>query len=286
MDATEFPRPLRTDLQRVTETLEMLAPRWSVWTLTTLTDQPQRYTEIKPQLAMLDDGQLAPRLARLTADGLAERQEHHTRYVAYRLTRRGQELRSVCTALAAYGETHLDDAKTENAGGRIPPAQNAEDVLALLTPKHATPLLWALRVEGHCTGRELAALLGKAPELLYHPLRRLVEDGLVERGGRSTYQLSATGAALSTPFRTLSAWAAGRPAATAHPLWTETAPHSRPEADGRWAAMRSTSEPPVHAPRADAVLRPRTTAWVPSDLFSEVPPARPVGRVAAGGRGR
>ncbi|MFI5804408.1 winged helix-turn-helix transcriptional regulator [Streptomyces sp. NPDC051561] len=286
MDATEFPRPLRSDLQRVTETLEMLAPRWSVWTLATLTDQPQRYTEIKPQLAMLEDGQLAPRLARLTADGLVERQEHHTRYVAYRLTRRGQELRAVCTALAAYGETHLDDAKAENAGGLIPPAQNAEDVLALLTPKHATPLLWALRLQQQGTGRELAALLGKAPELLYHPLRRLVDDGLVERSARSTYQLSATGVALSTPFRTLSAWAAGRSAATVHPLWTEFVPHSRADLDRQWAATRSTSEPPVHAPRADAVLRPRTTAWIPSDLFSEVPPAQPAGRVAAGGRTR
>lgn len=284
MPTTGLPRPLTADLARVGESLEMLSPRWTVWTLMTLSDQPMRYTEIKPRLGMLQDGQLAPRLARLTADGLVERRQEHVRHVNYRLSARGQALTGVIATLASYGDSHLDkETKPNRKTGeleveRIPPAQNAEDVLTLITPKHATPLLWALRSEGRASGRDLAAMVlpGGNTALLYSPLRQLVADGLVERLGHSDYQLSAQGMELAPVFRSLSAWGAGRRTRAEHPLWAERTAPDPQLPDGRWAANRSL---PAAAPPATTV---RT-----GNLFSHAQTVRPAAASSSmGGRAR
>ncbi|MFG2996603.1 winged helix-turn-helix transcriptional regulator [Streptomyces sp. NPDC048340] len=280
MPTTGLPRSLATDLARVGESLEMLSPRWTVWTLMTLSETPMRYTEIKPRLGMLQDGQLAPRLARLTADGLIQRQQEHIRHVNYRLSPRGQALTEVIAALASYGDTHLDKATKPNRKTgeleveRIPPAQNAEDVLTLITAKHAAPLLWALRCEGRSSGRDLAAMVlpGGNSSLLYSPLRQLVADGLVDRLGHSDFQLSAQGLALAPVFRSLSAWAAGRRPQHEHPLWSEQAAPAPQLPDGRWAANR-----PHAAPVAPA-SPPRTVS-----MFSHAQPARTSAAVSSMG---
>ncbi|MFJ9551260.1 winged helix-turn-helix transcriptional regulator [Streptomyces erythrochromogenes] len=284
MPTTGLPRSLTADLARVGESLEMLSPRWTVWTLMTLSDQPMRYTEIKPRLGMLQDGQLAPRLARLTADGLVERRQEHVRHVNYRLSARGRALTGVIAALASYGDSHLDkETKPNRKTGeleveRIPPAQNAEDVLTLITPKHATPLLWALRSEGRASGRDLAAMVIPAGNaaLLYSPLRQLVADGLVERLGHSDYQLSSQGMELAPVFRSLSAWASGRRAHAEHPLWAERSAPDQQLPAGRWAANRS-----------HPVAAPPTTTVHPGHLFSHAQPARPAAAGSSmGGRAR
>ena len=272
MPTIGLPRHLAGDLARVSESLEMLSPRWTVWTLMTLSTTPLRFTEIKPRLAMLLDSQLAQRLTRLSTDGLAERREHNHRHVDYCLSPRGVALADVIAALAAYGEKHLDkEAKPNGRTGtleaeRIPPAQNAEDVLTLITSKYATPLLWALRSEGRAAGAELAALVhpdGNATHL-YPTLRQLIQDGLVHRASRSQYELSANGHALAPVFRELSAWAAGRRTAAAHPLWSELTGPERQIPEGAWGSARSHSAPPPGAP------------WQPGNLFSHPQPGRTV----------
>ncbi|MCY0931527.1 winged helix-turn-helix transcriptional regulator [Streptomyces sp. H27-H1] len=286
MATTGLPRPIAKDLSRVVETLDMLSPRWSVWTLMTLGEQPLRYSDIKTRLPMLFDAQLSARLVRLTADGLVERHEETARHVTYQLSGRGRSLGTVIATLATYGDTHLDKIQKPNrATGelepeRIPAAQNAEDALSLITPKYATPLLWALRHQGSASGRKLADVVldpSSTTVPIYKPLRQLVEDGLVDRLAHSSYQLSSQGEALTGAFQALSSWASGRAKSTSHPLWPSAA--DRP---AMWAANSSPSPRPqsvVAAPES-AVQRP------PIDLFSHGSPARPATAASMGGRAR
>ncbi|MBV9026220.1 MAG: winged helix-turn-helix transcriptional regulator [Streptomycetaceae bacterium] len=295
MTTTGLPHTTRTDLPRVTDTLELLAPRWSVWVLMTLSAQPLRYTEIKPKLPWLTDGQLHPRLRKLTAAGLVERTAYTPRHVTYGLTDRGTALMPVLTVIAAWGEAHLEkDMVPHPATGklepeRIPAAQNIEDALALITPRHATPLLWALQVQGTASATSLAAaaMPDRGIPSVYPPLRQLVDDGLVEvTHGGSHFQLSAYGRALAPVYRAISAWAAEDPSATAdtHPVWGQTPapPRTQP---GPWITTPSRlPAPPAVAPAAPALsIQPPAAAWKTDDLFSHQIPAHPLALCSAGG---
>ncbi|WP_327417572.1 winged helix-turn-helix transcriptional regulator [Streptomyces sp. NBC_01233] len=282
-----LPRPIAKDLSRVTEALDMLSPRWSVWTLMTLGEQPLRYTDIKTRLPMLFDAQLSARLTTLTADGLVDRHEESARHVTYQLSGRGRSLGTVIATLATYGDTHLDKiAKPNRITGelepeRIPAAQNAEDTLKLITPKYATSLLWSLRYQGSASGRQLAdVVLDQASSTapIYQPLRQLVKDGLVDRLGHSSYQLSRQGEALTGTFQALSTWAAGRAKATEHPLWVSAPAPSRPT---MWAANSSPSPSPT-----SAVPTPGSTPQRSTGLFSHGVPDRPRAGSSMGGRVR
>ncbi|WP_328297251.1 winged helix-turn-helix transcriptional regulator [Streptomyces sp. NBC_00435] len=282
-----LPRPIAKDLSRVTEALDMLSPRWSVWTLMTLGEQPLRYTDIKTRLPMLFDAQLSGRLTTLTADGLVDRHEESARHVTYQLSGRGRSLGTVIAALATYGDTHLDKIKKPNRitgelePERIPAAQNAEDTLKLITPKYATSLLWALRSQPSVSGRELADVVldhATTTAPIYQPLRQLVEDGLVDRLGHSSYRLSRQGEALTNTFQALSTWAAGRAKATPHPLWV---PASAPSHPAMWAANSSLSQRP-----ASTVATPESMAQQRLGLFSHGIPDRPRSGSSMGGRVR
>ncbi|MEK8146244.1 hypothetical protein NKH18_48445 [Streptomyces sp. M10(2022)] len=82
---------------------------------------------------------------------------------------------------------------------RVPPAQNIDDALALIAPRHATPILWSLQARGSATAKTLAteAMPGYGLTAVYKPLERLAADGLITAGGSGDYQLSASGRALS-----------------------------------------------------------------------------------------
>ncbi|MER5786403.1 helix-turn-helix domain-containing protein [Streptomyces mobaraensis] len=297
MATTGLPRT--NDLSRVTETLEMIAPRWSVWVLMTLAEQPLRYAEIKPKLPWLADGQLHPRLRKLTDAGLVERTAYAPRHVTYGLTDRGAELLPVLTVIAAWGNTHLEknlvlNAKTgELEPERIPAADNIEDALALLTPRHATPLLWALKARGAASVRELAAeaMPGYSLSTAYPPLRQLIDDGLVEVTDTSAFRLSTTGQALASVYGALSAWAAGRPvtAASAHPLWGQALSPSQGRT-GTWVThhTRLPAPPTTAASAAPAALATQRPAarWQPGEIFSHQIPARPIAPPPAGGHRR
>lgn len=299
MATTGLPRSTQVDVARVTESLEMITPLWSVWILMTLSTQPLRYAEIKPRLPWLNDGTLHPKLRRLADAGLVERTEITQGHVTYGLTGRGADLLPVLTVIAAWGETHLEKplVKDKVTGkleplATVAPAQNIEDTLALIGPRHATPILWALKDRGASSAKALSAAVMPSYRLsnIYPQVDRLVADGLVRKDGRA-YELTATGHPLAPVYRALSVWAAGRPLADAntHPLWSQ-GPAAKRAKSGPWL----TTQPRVPAPATPvpAATTPAlstqppaapTTVWKGGDLFSHQIPAHPVALPQAGG---
>ncbi|MEU9369588.1 winged helix-turn-helix transcriptional regulator [Streptomyces avermitilis] len=287
MATTGLPPTTPNDLSSVTKTLDLLAPRWSVWVLMTLSSQPLRYAEIKPRLPWLGDGQLHPRLRHLTNAGVVERTEYAPRHVTYGLTRRGAELLPVLAVIASWGDTHLEKKLVASkATGdmeleRIPPAQNIDDTIALIAPRHATPILWTLQARGSASAKTLAteAMPGYGLTAVYKPLDRLVADGLVAATGTGDFQLSASGQALAPVFQAISAWAA-LPPAEADPL-RRRGPAPSQTRSGPWA----TTPPRLPARAVPAALSagpalattpPDGPAWKSGDLFSHQIPARPI----------
>ncbi|MEU6148033.1 helix-turn-helix domain-containing protein [Streptomyces sp. NPDC047081] len=287
MATTAQPSTTPNDLSGVTKTLDLLAPRWSVWVLMTLSAQPLRYAEIKPRLPWLADGQLHPRLRHLTGAGVVERTEYAPRHVTYGLTGRGAELMPVLAQIAAWGDTYLEKQfVTSKATGepepeRIPPAQNIDDTITLIAPRHATPILVALIARGRASAKTLAteAMPGYGLNAVYKPLDRLVTDGLVTATDSGDFQLSASGQALAPVFEAVIAWAA-RPPGEADPLRRRGSapPQTR---SGPWATTPARLPAPAApaAPSARPALAttpPASPAWKPGDLFSHQIPARPI----------
>lgn len=299
MATTGLPRSTQVDVSRVTESLEMITPLWSVWILMTLSTEPLRYAEIKPRLPWLNDGTLHPKLRRLADAGMVERTEVAQGHVTYGLTGRGADLLPVLTVIAAWGETHLEKplGKNKDTGkleplAKVGPAQNIEDTLALIGPRHATPILWALKERGASSAKALSAAAMPSHRLsnVYPQVDRLVADGLVRKDGRA-YELTATGHALAPVYRALSAWAAGRPldAADTHPLWGR-APAAVQEQSGPWLTTQPRVPAPATATSAAAApalsMQPRatpSTAWKGGELFSHQIPVRPIALPQAGG---
>ncbi|MFJ4689228.1 winged helix-turn-helix transcriptional regulator [Streptomyces sp. NPDC088789] len=267
----------RTDLARVTESLSMLTPRWTVRLLLVLDDRPLRYSEIKQRMPWLADGQLHPKLSHMTATGLLERTRHGARHVTYGLTGRGADLIRVLKVIATWADTHLEkhDPAPDPPQMAADPARDIEDTLVLIAPRHMTPILWTLKARGTATATALAAeaMPGYSLSAAYPRLRQLAADGLVAAGDTASYRLTAPALALAPVYATVSVWAAGRPLAeaAAHPLWGQPpAPSRRP---GTWASIRTRLPIPV-----------QTTTWRPGDLFSHQPPtpAQALGTGAGG----
>ncbi|KMS67725.1 hypothetical protein ACM01_41635 [Streptomyces viridochromogenes] len=287
MATTASPHATPNDLSSVTKTLDLLAPRWSVWVLMTVSAQPLRYAEIKSRLPWLADGQLHPRLTHLTNAGVVERTEYAPRHVTYGLTIRGAELMPVLTVIASWGDTYLEKALVANktTGGmepeRIPPAQNIDDTLALIVPRHATPILWSLQARGRASAKTLAteAMPGYGLTGVYKPLDRLVADGLVTATGTGDFQLSASGQALAPVFQAISAWATAPAPGARRPRGQGPAPSQN--RSGPWATTPTRVPAPAvpagpSAAPALATTPPDAPAWKPSDLFSHQIPARPL----------
>ncbi|MEU7601899.1 helix-turn-helix domain-containing protein [Streptomyces sp. NPDC041003] len=287
MATTGLPESISSDMSRVTESLQMLAPRWNVWVLMTLAETPLRYREIKSALPWLPDGQLHPKLGKLADAGLVERTEFEPQTVLYGLSARGRELLPVLGVIAAWGNKHLeketvlDPATGHRVPKPVPRAQDIEDTIALIAPRQATPILWALRIRGASSAKALAATAMPERHLtnVYQPLNRLAEDFLVTKDRQGNAELTAAGRDLAPVYQALSAWAVGRPLAqaTSHPVW---APNSaRPLGS---PAMWATTQP-----RTPAVpTTPAHATWKPGNLFSHTTPARPTGVAPTGGRAR
>ncbi|MER5442574.1 winged helix-turn-helix transcriptional regulator [Streptomyces sp. NPDC002790] len=294
--ATTAPSPATpNDLLGVTKTLDLLAPRWSVWVLMTVSSQPLRYAEFKPRLPWLADGQLHPRLRHLTNAGAIERTEYGPRHVTYGLTRRGAALLPVLSVIASWGDTYLEKELVANRDTgelepeRIAPAQNIDDAVALLAPRHAVPILFSLQARGTATAKTLAseAMPGYGLTAVYKPLERLAADGLVTTSGSGGYQLTTSGRALAPVFEAISAWAI----APAHESDVRRARGQggapSQNRSGPWAST-PTRLPTPAVPATPAASRPALSttppdspAWKSGDLFSHQIPARPISR--AGG---
>ncbi|MEU8482359.1 winged helix-turn-helix transcriptional regulator [Streptomyces sp. NPDC048641] len=289
MATTAPPSATPNDLLGVTKTLDLLAPRWSVWVLMTISSQPLRYAEFKPRLPWLADGQLHPRLRHLTNAGVVERTEYAPRHVTYGLTSRGAALLPVLSVIASWGDTYLEKDLVANKHTgetepeRIAPAQNIDDTVALLAPRHATPILFSLQARGTATAKTLAseAMPGYGLTAVYKPLERLVDDGLVVASGTGGYQLTASGKGLAPVFQAISAWAtAPSPETDARRLRGQGAAPSQ-NRSGPWATTPTRLPAPVvpTAPAARPALAttaPNGPAWQPGDLFSHQIPARPI----------
>ncbi|MEV0445812.1 helix-turn-helix domain-containing protein [Streptomyces spectabilis] len=292
MATTGLPPSTDADVSRVTEALEMITPMWNVWVLMTLPAQPLRYTEIKPRLPWLTDGNLHPKLRKLTDAGLVERTEVSSGHVTYGLTGRGAELIPVLSVIAAWGEQHLEQPViTNQVTGRpervqqVPPAQNAQDTLTLIGPRHATPILWTLKARGPSSAKALSAAIMPDRRIsnIYPQVDRLVDDRLLHKDGR-LYDLTGSAHALAPVYQALSAWAAGRPLTGEHPLWgqQQTAAHAR---TGPWMTTQAHTRAPAAAEPALPTQTPAapTTLWKPGDLFSHQIPARPLALPQTGG---
>ncbi|OII62158.1 hypothetical protein BJP40_03930 [Streptomyces sp. CC53] len=269
MPASGLPAPDRRDLDQVVQALETISPRWNAWILMSLAT-PARYMDLKARMPWLHDGQLQPKLRLLESDGLVQRTEHTRRHVVYGLTDRGTCLLPVLDAFAEWGQQHLErptvtDPVTRKETPRpVARAEEIEDALALISPRHATALLWALRARGASN----AAALGSSvmpdahPTAVYYPLRLLTIKGLVGRDRGGKFTLTAAGRALAPVYRALSAWAMG--ASSARTVTSRPAPvptQTGPVVRGTGAAVEAT---------------PTVPAWKPGDLFSHTPVARPV----------
>ncbi|MFC7217604.1 winged helix-turn-helix transcriptional regulator [Streptomyces polyrhachis] len=274
--ATTAPSPTTpNDLLGVTKTLDLLAPRWSVWVPMTVSSQPLRYAEFKPRLPWLADGQLHPRLRHLTNAGVIERTAYAPRHVTYGLTSRGAALLPVLTVIASWGDTYLEKELVANkhTGAmepeRIAPAQNIDDAVALLAPRHATPILFSLQARGTATARSLAAeaMPGYGLTAVYKPLERLLADGPVTASGTG-YQLTASGRALTPVFEAISAWATASappdPAGLDPPSHRDRRqrPHQPPKGQPAERLRRPHPRPTAlcHRRRPRPRLRPRRRA--------------------------
>lgn len=287
MATTGLPESISSDLSRVTESLQMLAPTWNVWVLMTLAEKPLRYREIKSVLPWLVDGHLHPKLGKLAEAGLIERTEFEPQNVLYGLSVRGRELLPVLGVIAAWGSKHLeketvlDPATGQRVPKTVPRAQDIEDTIALIAPRQATPILWALRFRGASSAKALAATAMPERHLtnVYQPLNRLAEDFLVTKDRQGNAELTAAGRDLAPVYQALSAWAAGRALAQAtnHLVWAPS-PAQPLTGPAIWATTQ---------PRTPAVpTTPAHATWKPGNLFSHTTRVRPAGAAATGGRTR
>ncbi|MFG2978838.1 winged helix-turn-helix transcriptional regulator [Streptomyces sp. NPDC048331] len=287
MATTGLPASISSDLSRVTESLQMLAPRWNVWVLLTLSEKPLRYRGIKNALHWLPNGQLHPRLGKLVDSGLLERTEFEPNDVLYGLSVRGRELLPVLGVIAAWGDKHLeketvlDPATGHRVPKAMPRAQDIKDTITLIAPRQASPILWALRIRGASSAKALSATAMPDRHLtnVYEPLNRLTDDYLVARNDEGRFELTAAGRDLAPVYLALSAWAAGSPVTRAahHPVWAPAPPPSQAR-PGTWATT---------APRIPtAPTTPPRGAWTPGGLFSHSTAVRPAGTAPTGGRTR
>jgi DNA-binding HxlR family transcriptional regulator len=88
--------------------LELLGGKWKPVILARLKDGPLRYGELRRLIPSLSDKMLTERLADLQASGLIE---HPPEALGggYRLSRRGESLRPVLTALYDWGAAQAED---------------------------------------------------------------------------------------------------------------------------------------------------------------------------------
>ncbi|GGL34628.1 MarR family transcriptional regulator [Streptomyces anthocyanicus] len=269
MSHTGLPPVTDADLSRVGEALAMITPRWNVRVLLALSGPSARYTDIARKVSWLSNSKVHLVLRNLCDAGLVQRTEHDARHVTYGHTDRATTLLPVLPVIAAWAEQYLEPKQP------LPAIDQIEDSLTLLTRRHATAILWTLKIRGETSGRALARTV--MPDRnwtnIYPPLRQLVADGLVDTDGTGhPYRLSVSGDGLGQFFGALSAWSAGQPLTQAarHPVW---GPEATPQRARAWVSHQTgTQAPPA-----------RTAAAVGTDLFFHAAPARPTPALPTGG---
>jgi DNA-binding HxlR family transcriptional regulator len=96
----------------VAKTLDIVGDRWTLLIIRDLLMQgPRRYVELAESLKGIAPNILSDRLKLLEANGVVGREfyEEHPPRARYRLTPKGEELRTVMQALLQWGGKHLYD---------------------------------------------------------------------------------------------------------------------------------------------------------------------------------
>jgi DNA-binding HxlR family transcriptional regulator len=87
-------------------TLQLLGGKWKTVILCYLKEGPLRYGELRAFLPRLSDKVLTDRLKELEQSGLISRNAVSSHTTRYRLTERGEALRSVLGAIYQWGHRH------------------------------------------------------------------------------------------------------------------------------------------------------------------------------------
>lgn len=101
----------------VARALDAVGERWSLLIVRELLAGPRRYTDLHADLPGVSTDILATRLRQLESEGVLERcrLERPVNVSAYRLTPRGEALRGVIEALAAWGAEGLGEPRPTEA---------------------------------------------------------------------------------------------------------------------------------------------------------------------------
>ena len=91
--------------------LDLLGGKWKVVILARLKQQPMRYGDLRRAIPDLSDKVLTERLGGLREVGLVETLVDANGVARYRLTARGESLRSVLQALYDWGQAEADTLK-------------------------------------------------------------------------------------------------------------------------------------------------------------------------------
>ena len=94
---------------------EVLGRRWTGLIVTSLVDQPRRFSEISGSVAGLSDRMLSQRLSELEDEGIVERlvdADQRPVRVEYALTQKGRDLRPVFEALQTWAEKWMPTRAT------------------------------------------------------------------------------------------------------------------------------------------------------------------------------
>ena len=97
--------------------LDLMGDRWTLLILRDLfIHKTCRYVELRESLTGISPTLLSQRIKDLTTNGLIEQYEKpDSGHVAYRLTTRGKETKTVLVALAKFGLPHIDGRVADKA---------------------------------------------------------------------------------------------------------------------------------------------------------------------------
>ena len=90
-------------------TMSLIGDKWSMWILWSLQDGPLRFGELKRIIPGITEKMLTQQLKKFEENKIILRKVYPEvpPKVEYRLTRHGESLRPIITAVKQWGETHL-----------------------------------------------------------------------------------------------------------------------------------------------------------------------------------
>ncbi len=190
----------------VSKAIDRLAPRWTTWTLQTITQHgqmtPTKLTAALPRLTAANSSHI---LRRMHTNGLLDRPG----FGVYEVASSGRHAHSVHRTLASWHRTH------SGAGGlAVAEAERTEDTLRRLRGDGAVDILHTLSQHGPLQHGVLHKASGLASSSFYNRLHQLQQDQLLARTGssfRAAYTLTPAAQALGAVYAELAAFESKSP---------------------------------------------------------------------------